>query len=424
MAIVSKIKNSWDELWKNGAIHIFIGSFVVKIVSFFGSIFLVRTLNKQEYGILGYLENIYGYALVLAGMGMSNAILRYVILGRNTQEKYNYFSYAYRYGVCWNIGLIIVIGVGGLFYPHPVAYREYAWLLPALMVALPFQCICDNILCCERAMFANQRYAFLSLFLSFSIISSKIMFGKIAGVGGTILGQTAIYALLALFFLITIKRKYFGELIKSSLAKKEKVEMNIYSFQYMITNGLWAIFMLNDTFLLGRYCPPEAIASYKVAYAIPGSVSLISSSIGVFIAPYFVKNENNKKWVKKSFIKTYSITAAFVAILCAIIAMLAKPIIYVLYGMQYMETVGIMRILLLAAFCNCGLRFTTANILAAMGKVKYNMLVSFIGVFFQIVMNLKMIPSYGVLGVGITSCIVYGFMAVVLLIFFIKEYYI
>ena len=63
----------------------------------------------------------------------------------------------------------------------------------------------------------------------------------------------------------------------------------------MITNGLWSAFMLNDTFLIGRYCSPEVLAEYKVAYTIPGSVSLLSTSIGIFIAPYFVRNEKIEK---------------------------------------------------------------------------------------------------------------------------------
>ena len=61
-------------------------------------------------------------------------------------------------------------------------------------------------------------------------------------------------------------------------------------------------FMLNDTFLLGRFLNnPVLIADYKVAYALPGSVALISNAIGIFVAPYFVKNESDKEWVKINF---------------------------------------------------------------------------------------------------------------------------
>ena len=80
-------------------------------------------------------------------------------------------------------------------------------------------------------------------------------------------------------------------------------------------------------------------------------------------------------------------------------------------------------ILLTAAFFNCGLRYTTANILAAMGKVKYNMAVSAAGMAIQIAVNIKMVPVYGTLAVAVTSCIVYAFMAFALLLVFIQQYY-
>ena len=75
------------------------------------------------------------------------------------------------------------------------------------------------------------------------------------------------------------------------------------------------------------------------------------------------------------------------------------------------------------AFFHCGLRFTTANILAAMGKVKYNMAVSIIGMAAQLLINFQIIPIYGAIGVALTSCIVYGIMAVCLLAVFVKQYY-
>ena len=83
-------------VWEKGLFHILSGSFLTKIVGFFGSIFIVRVLSKQEYGILGYLENMYSYVFIIAGMGLSNAILRVVILGKDINEKYSDFQYTVR----------------------------------------------------------------------------------------------------------------------------------------------------------------------------------------------------------------------------------------------------------------------------------------------------------------------------------------
>ena len=183
------LKDFLKKIWTKGLLHILAGTFMTKLVGFFGSIFLVRVLSKWEYGILGYLENIYGYIFIFAGLGMSNAILRYVVLGKTQEEKYSYYSYAVSRGRTYNILLIAAALLVAWLYPHPEAYREWTWLLAVLGLAIPFQYTADNVLCNERAMFANQRYAAMSLLLSFSIIVTKIISGKAAGiqiVGGTV----------------------------------------------------------------------------------------------------------------------------------------------------------------------------------------------------------------------------------------------
>ena len=420
---MGKIREGLKSVFKKGLLHILTGTFLTKIVSFFGSVFLVRVLTKEEYGILGYLENIYGYVWILAGMGLSNTILRYVVLGSTKQEKFNYYTYARNTGFLWNCILILLVGGFSTFYPHPEAYENYVWLLYILLISLPFQYVTDNVLCNERAMFANQRYAVFSFVLTAAVIFGKTMLGKAGGITRAVFGQAFIYILLALFFSYSTAKKYFSGLTSGTILGGKKKEMNLYAIQYMITNGLWAVFMLNDTFLLGRFSTPEVLAEYKVAYTIPGSVTLLSTSIGIFIAPYFVKNENNKEWIKKNFKKAYAAVAAFVGFACMVIMLLAKPIIIILYGKEYLNVVSVMRVLLIAAFLNCGLRYTTANILAAMGRIKYNMIISAIGMILQVLINVQIVPVFGAMGVAITSCVVYGVMAVGLLGIFIKQYY-
>lgn len=422
-SVLKKIIEGIKSIFKKGLIHVLMGSFMTKLVSMVGSIFVVRLLSKEEYGILGYLENIYGYVFVLAGMGLSNAILRYVVLGENAEVKYGYFHYSFRKALLWNVLLGVTAGIVFFFYPHKEEYQSYAWLLNVMFLMLPLQNITELSLCNERAMFANQRYAVFSLILSVLVIAGKIAAGALGGIRTVVFGQFAIYAVMAVVLYVSTKRRYYRELRPIRLERTERSTVDKYALQYMITNGLWTIFMLNDTFLLGRFCEPTILAEYKVAYAIPACVNIISAAIGLVVAPYFVKNEKDLPWVRKNFKKIYLLTAAAIAAVCLGIAVLAKPVVWLLYGEQYLNIIPTMRVLLLAAFFNCGLRYTTANLLAAMGKIKYNMIISAGGMILQIAVNLLVIPRYGMMGVAATSCIVYLFMAVVLFAMFVRQYY-
>lgn len=184
------------------------------------------------------------------------------------------------------------------------------------------------------------------------------------------------------------------------------------------------IFTLNDVFILGLFCSePTVVADYKVAYVLPGNISIIANAIAVFISPYFVKYENKPAWIRQNFKKAYGVNAVILAAVCLALFLLAESLITLLYGQQYTNVVGLMRILIIASYCNAGLRSITANVLAAMGKIKYNMVVSFAGMIAQIVLDIILVQKYQAVGIAVASCIVYFVMAVTLLTMFIKSYY-
>ena len=89
---MNRLKSMLKMIWKKGAIHIFTGSFLNKFVVFFGSIVIVRLLSKTEYGMLGYAENLYSFAYILAGLGISNAIMRYVVLADTMAVSYTHLD--------------------------------------------------------------------------------------------------------------------------------------------------------------------------------------------------------------------------------------------------------------------------------------------------------------------------------------------
>ena len=150
--------------------------------------------------------------------------------------------------------------------------------------------------------FANKAYALLSFVSSTILIVARVFGAMIDGldtVAITKLSAEIISTVLCLGFLW---KKFFNNVSYASIPKQFSHELNVYSLQMMLTDGLWAVFMLNDLFLLGQFSGNEiAIANYKVAYVIPANLSLVTSAVGVFIAPFFTKYENKGDiiWIRE-----------------------------------------------------------------------------------------------------------------------------
>lgn len=410
-------------MYDTGALHVTIGSFVTKFVAFFGSIFVVRLLSKEQYGLLGYVENIYGYALVVAGFGLSYSILRYVIIAQENKRR-KVFQYVVNRSLVINFVIAAIIVVANFFVPYPEGFKESVYFVPLIAILVPVQDLFNDGLFTLRASFRNKEFAYWSTGVSFLLIVGRIIGAKVGSVGGVLWSRVIINFVASVTLILYCLRLLPPRNNNIKLNHKETTEINKYAIQYMITNGLWAVFMLNDLFILGNMISDAAlIADYKVAYVLPGNLMIFSNAIGIYVGPYFTKNEMDFSWVRRNFKKVFIISFIVVFTVAVGISFLARPLIILMYGENYLNVVPLMRVLLLAAILNSGLRYTTANTLAAMGQVKYNMIISAIGMALQIVLDILLIKHFKAMGVAISSCIVYAFMAISLFLIFYRKYY-
>ena len=424
MKIIEVFKSKLKTMYDTGALHITIGTFLTKFVAFFGSIVVVRLLSKEDYGVMNYAENIYSYVLVFAALGMSNAILRYLIVADNPAEKRQYFNYIINRSVIINIILSVLLIAISQMMPIPDKFAAARHLIPILALLLPFQDLLSDGLFSIRAFFRNKLYAYLAFISSSVLIAGRVAGAKVAGVEGVLWSRVLINMVFAVSIILYVKRTLISQEKTIGLSEDKRKTVNSYSLQYMITNGFWAIFMLNDKFLLGMLLnDPAGLADYNVASVFPGNISIFATAIGIFVGPFFTKNENNLEWIRRNYRKVAITTAGVVGFVALSIALLAKPLINLVYGQQYLNIVGLMKILLFSAFLNAGLRFTPANLLAAMGEIKYNMIVSGAGIGLQIFLDLILIPKMGVIGVAISNCIVFFLMAAALFTVFHKKYF-
>ncbi|MEG2908466.1 MAG: polysaccharide biosynthesis C-terminal domain-containing protein [Erysipelotrichaceae bacterium] len=410
-------------LWGNGAFHVLGGSFLNKFVSMFASIVIVRTLSKSDYGVLSYVENIYNYAFIFAGLGLSNTILRYVVLAKDIEKKKSFYDYALKRGFIVNCIIVSIILFGCQFLNFNESFYNAKELLMILAIALPFQHILDDYLLLERAMFSNSRYAYFSFIILVLVLLFRILGAKVAGIKGVVIFLVIIYLCISIILYRNIHNKYFKNIDSEGLTKEEKRVVNIYAIQFMITNGFWTLFMLNDTFLLGLFSSsPNVLADYKVASVLPGCLGMLSGAIGTYVVPYFIKNEQKLEWVKTNFFKTILVTFILMASSALFCVIFGEYLIRIIYGSKYLSVIPVMNILLLSAIINGTFRYTCANLFAAMGKIKYNIYSAIAGMFFQIVFSSLLIPKYGAIGIAFAGVIVYSLMSIILLFYFNKEY--
>ncbi len=423
--IKNLVKDRVSRLAETGAIHVVVGSFMTKFVSLFGSIFVVRLLSKQDYGILSYYENFIGYFSIFAGLGLASGVQRYLVLIDDYSGKKNCLLYAMKKGSIINLCLIALACLICYFYPHKEAFEPYKALIIPLALCIPFVFAAEAVFSSLRALFDYRKYAYMSFGVATALIAARLFGAVTGGIRGLLWMRLAMEIACVFVCVYVLFHSFFRETRPRSLEKPFLREMNTYSFQVMLTNGLWTIFMLNDLFLLGQLLGDETIiAEYKVAYVIPANLSILTAAIATFVAPYFTKYEHEKNyaWIKEKFKLVLSITGGIVGIFVLICLVLAKPMIWLLYGKEYYSSIPVMRVLLIASFFNNGIRASIANILSSMGAQKANLAVAGVGIVIQVTLDVLLIPTLGGMGVALSSTVVYFVMSMSLLYYFIKNY--
>ena len=407
-----------------GATYILVGSFLTRFLSLLGSIVLVIILTNYELGTVSIMENFYGYVYIFAGLGYSNALIRFILKSNRVEKKKAYFLESIKIGTLFNIALLLVGTLFFTFIPTDIN-SAYKYMLYIYLSALPFQFIIESCLLTFRAYLYNRAFAIFSVIYSILYVLIKVVMVLFFGVAGVSYSKIVVELLFVLLVFYSVYSLFFKNITSDSINSSEKKELLSYSAQYMLTNGLWLLFLLNDIFMISIITSnSQIVADYKVASTVPAAISIFSTSVGIFISPYFVQNELNKMWVWKNYLKVIKYLGLFLVFIIGVIFALTPMIVKILYGSKYNNVINIMRLLLISNYISAVFRYTTAHLFSSMGKVKFNLGVSIVGVVFQIVINLVLIKHYQAIGAAISSIIVYSLMGLLLFFLFRKEYYI
>jgi O-antigen/teichoic acid export membrane protein len=243
---------------------------------------------------------------------------------------------------------------------------------------------------------------------------------------GIIYGRLIGEIFIGLIFIIYIYRRYVDKAPLKSMSSVDAKSIRNYSIVNTFIAAVWIIFMLNDTFLLGLLLKDSIIlAEYKVAYVIPGSLLIISSSLIAFVLPFFTKREHEKdnSWIRKNLFFVTLFTTLSIFLISILIFIFRTQIVYILFGSDYHNSILLMSLLLVATLINGGIRYPIASLLSAMGKVKYNLYISIFGVLAQVVLNIFFIPIIGVFSVIYSSIIIYIIMSLSLIFLAYKVYF-
>jgi O-antigen/teichoic acid export membrane protein len=378
----------------NGTKWTLTSTIFITMVQFIQTTVLARILDPSDFGLMGMVAVVVGFAMSFADMGISNAIIyRQNTTGEQLSSLYwlNMLSGFTVFAVIWGLTPLIVA-----FFHEPKLSNLTFWvaiIFPITSIGQQFQILFQKDLGFNYLSRIEMTSALTG---ALAAISSAFMG---LGVFSLVIGQLSNASLKSILLFVFGIKKWPVKLYFSRKDTQGYIKFGLYQM------GEKGINYLNnniDNLLIGTFLGTKALGYYSFAYnlvVIP--VSKINPMVTRIAFPVFAKMQNEIDRLKIWYFKVVEVLCFVNTPILLGLAATAPVVIPFIFGEKWIPSVLIIQILsgvgLLRSISN-----PVGSLILAKGRAdlsfKWNaifMVIQIPGIF----IGLKL---YGVLGVAIS----------------------
>lgn len=395
--VIDKIIEGVKKLWKMGLGHVFSAFTINKIIAFVTNILIVRFLTKTDYGLFSDAFNAYSFFNIFTGLGMLGSELLFCTEKRPDQEK----KAIYRYTLISGFVIDVFLGIILIIYAYSglMSIKESQPLLVALSGLLALEYVMQYFLIYYRTKLDNRKFSLLSVTNSSTYLIFGVLGAFFYGPLGTIFGRYVAMLIPILVGFFLMKKDYVDIININPISTDLKKDI----WSYGIKNGLSSylnhvIYLIDVAIISYILANPDTVASYKLATLIPEGLNFVPHAIIVTVIPYFVKNKENKKWIKQNTRKLFFSMAILNCFITVFLLLSAPLLIKLIGGNQYSDSVVYFRILSLSYFFLGTFRLFSTNLLAIFRKTTFNLIVAGFNGIINIILDVVLISNFHAVG--------------------------
>ena len=339
-----------------------LGRFLTQGSSFILTVILARLLAPEEFGVVAMAMAFITISNVFVDFGFSSALIQNQ---ENTSLTYSSVFYFNVFaGLTITILIFLLAPSIGSFYGNESIVNLVRWLSLVFLFN----------------SFNRVQNAILSKELNFKSLSMRLLIASIlGGLGGVILAYNN-YGVYSLVFQ-TLSTSFFSTILLWSTSKwkpdlkfsfievKKLFAFSSYAFFERLINN---VFMRLDVLLIGKIFTPLSVGFYTRASSLKDQVTKYSStSITRVFYPVLSSLQSDEKEFKRIYFRLISVIIFMSFGLSGVLYILGEDIIVFLFGVKWMPSVLMFKLLVLTS-CNQPLNSMMWNAIMSSGKSKEN----------------------------------------------------
>ncbi|MES2986086.1 MAG: flippase [Patescibacteria group bacterium] len=403
--ISSRIKEKWAEVGFQKYLQNTGWMFVARIlgmgIAFFVTAIVARYLGPGNYGTLMYAVSFVSLFSFIASLGIDQILYREILKSPEKEPELLGTSLLLRLAGGF-VAFIAASLCAFIFLENPLEQM----LIYIISISFVFQA--SNVL----------NYTFLSrlknrnlsiIMIVITVILSLLKIGIVSSNKG-ILFLSAVFViepiLYALFFIFYYS-KFFGKLREWTFSVTTAKTIIKHSLPLMFSSVFALIYSRIDQIMLNSYIDSTAVGLYSSAVTLSEVWYFIP---GIIVATLFPSIMNAKQTDEHMYSQRILKLTAFLVIISSVIGLVgsvfAKPILNLVFGVNF---VAAYQVLQLYIWAGVGISVGTVIIqfLVAEHLSRAVLYISIIGMVINILLNIVLIPTYGIAGAAFATLVSY-----------------
>ena len=380
---------------------LFFERILMMVITLFVGVYVARYLGPSRYGLLSYAASFVIVFSAITTLGLDNIVIRDLV--KNEKERDELLGTTFMLKLAGSILLLGVLAVAVRFTTNDSFTNLLIFIIALSVIFQSFNVI--NFFFQSKVLSKYAVYAQVISGISVAIIKLFFIHFKMGleYFAAVIVAENIILAIGLVTVYTKQKLSIFNWKPKFSLAKRLLGD----SWPLILSILCMSVYMKIDMVMIKNMLDAKAVGNYAVAVKLSGIWYFIPMAITSSLFPAIINAKKiSKKLYYKRLQKLYDLMIWLALIIVLPITFLANDIIRLLFGIQYQSAAGVLRIHIWAGI-SIFLGVVSSQYLMTENYTRVLFFSTFIGMIFNVVFNVILIPKYGINGAAVATVVSY-----------------
>jgi O-antigen/teichoic acid export membrane protein len=410
----------WQTLWRQwnpDGLHRYLKStswmlgarIINTIIGFLVGIYVIRSLGPENYGQLSYAVSLVGFFSIIASLSIDVVLPRDLVAHPDKRNAYLGSALGIKL-IAGGIATIATI-LFALFYIEDSFSQLLIFILAPTFLFTAF-----HIITLEFSARVEQKYTSIILILVTLILNILKVLIIFTGNGVLYLACILLFeAILYTSLYVILRTKRYGPLTQWHFDPSIAKQLLVDSWPFIFIATFTTLYSRVDQVMLKHMIDAEAVGLYDAAVRIAEAWLIVPAVITTSLFPAIInaRISNTAEYFRRLKILTVAIFSVSVVV-AFLFSSSAYFIIVFLYGDAFAASVSAFVIYTWGTVF-AALDGVTRSYLVAENKRLTIFIVTGLSALANIVLNLILIPIYGIAGAAIATLLSYGILCTPLL---------